>query len=72
MVNIETRYTINGNVVDFEQDLGKGYKVYTRNDSGCGLQKYITYNNKVLFDIYVEADGDECAHISEFDITLLD
>lgn len=72
MANVETSYTINGNIVYLEKDLGKGYKVYAENNSGYGQQKYITHNDKVLFDIYVEADGDECAHIEQFNITFLD
>lgn len=72
MVNIKTNYTINGNIVFLEKDLGKGYKIYAESCSICSSQKYITCDDKVLFSLYVEADGDECAHISEFDITLLD
>lgn len=71
MTKLETSFTINGTVVEFEEDLGSGYKVYLENRSDYGITKYIVRDNKVIFSIYAEADGDEMAHISELNINLM-
>lgn len=72
MTKLSRSFTINNNVVEHEKDLGNGYAVYTEIASGYGMTKYIVKNDEVLFSIYAEADGDDMAHISEFDINLME
>lgn len=72
-MKVERSFSINGKVVDFIKTLGNGYALYKQADfKGDKMVAYITRDDKVLFEITMEADGDCCAHISLFDVSPMD
>lgn len=68
MSEVVKSFTIDGRVVERCGELGKGFELYARQD-GTQEHRYIVKNGTVWFVICVDADGDECAHISYFDIS---
>lgn len=67
MSKVEKSFTIDGQVVEYCGELGNGFELYAREDRWQEY-RYIVKNGTVWFEICVAAEGDECAHVSQFDV----
>lgn len=67
MSEVIKSFTIDGKVVEYCGKLGDGFELYARQDY-TQEYRYIVKDGTVWFVIRVDADGDECAHISQFDV----
>ena len=67
MSEVVKSFTIDGQVVKYCGKLGKGFELYAREDR-TQEYRYIVKDGTVWFVICVDADGDECAHVSQFDV----
>lgn len=74
-MRIEKKLVIDGEPVEEVENLGLNYRLYrttNRVEDGYGERYYIAYDGVVMFSITAIANGDCCAHISEFYVKLLD
>ena len=74
-MRVEKRLTINGIVVELVKKLGLDYDLLKQGEpyeSGYGERYFIVYDGVVMFEITAVADGDDMAHIEDFDVKLLD
>lgn len=74
-MRVETRLTINGTVVELVKKLGFSYDLLKQVEpyaGGYGERYFIVYDGVVMFEITAVADGDDMAHIEEFDVKLLE
>lgn len=74
-MRVEKRLTINGTVVELVKKLGLDYDLFRQVEpykDNYGERYYIAYDGVVMFEITAVADGDDMAHIEEFDVKLLE
>lgn len=74
-MRVEKKLVIDGEPVEEVENLGLNYRLYRTTSSvedGYGERYYIAYDGVVMFAITAVANGDCCAHISEFYVKLLD
>lgn len=74
-MRVEVLKTIDGIVVKEVKKMPMGYTLYkstARIKDGAGELYYIAYDGIVMFEIIVVADGDDMAHIEDFDVKFID
>lgn len=74
-MRVENRLTINGTVVELVKKLGFSYDLLKQvkpYENGYGERYFIVYDGVVMFEITAVADGDDMAHIENFDVKLLE
>lgn len=74
-MRVENRLTINGTVVELVKKLGFSYDLLKQVEpykGGYGERYFIVYDGVVMFEITAIADGDDMAHIEDFDVKLLE
>lgn len=73
-MRVKKGLVIDGVVVELLKELGAGYELYESSEEiegGYGKRYYIAYNGVVMFELTAVADGDDMAHIDEFNVRLI-